>query len=74
MKKMSIEKRIKRLENISGDSVPGTTIMRSLAPVKGIEWTLAIGMLSMPKKKFFTGKTLSEVIYKAEVFFNLEGE
>lgn len=45
--------------------VPGTSLVRALAPEKGWEWMLSIGSMMMPKS-FYTGKTIGECLAKAE--------
>jgi len=67
---MDIETRIKRLEVASTAYVPGTMLTRALHPVSGIEWSLGIGPMGMPKH-FFTGATIEEVLTKAETALNV---
>ena len=65
--KNSIEKRIFLLERQFGYTdgrVPGTIISRILTP-KSIEWSLGLGLMN-ERKMFFTGKTISECVKKAE--------
>lgn len=66
---MNIEDRILQLEK-KVPSPAGTTLTRVLSE-EGLEWSLAIGQLQMPKK-FYTGKTIEECIEKAEKFLKSE--
>jgi len=50
---------------IARGHVPGTSLVRALAPEQGWEWILCVGAMQMPKS-FYTGKTIGECLNKAE--------
>ena len=62
----TIDRRIIALEAALTFQVPGTQLVRVLNPEgEGVAWTLALGGMGQPKH-FFTGRTIEEVVGKAE--------
>lgn len=61
---MNLEARIERIE-ARFPAPEGTAITRTLHPTKGVEWVVGFGQILSPKQ-FFSGKTISECLDKAE--------
>lgn len=62
----SIDERLLALESVCmNPRISGTTLERYLDSKAGLQWSLAIGALSLPKV-FFTGPTVESVISAAE--------
>jgi hypothetical protein len=62
----SIDERLLALEAVCmNPRISGTTLERYLDSKAGLQWSLAIGALSLPKV-FFTGPTVESVISAAE--------
>ena len=53
--------------NLNFGGVPGTVISRTLTKER-LEWTVAFGSMSQPKK-FFSGATIKGALSKAEKEF-----
>jgi len=63
---LSFEERLTRLEKaLPRPTIAGTTLQRVMAEKSGIEWSLALGPMSLPKA-FFRGPTIEDVLTQAE--------